>query len=314
MNQINSILLAATIRVTIQGCAQRQPEEKALHESFYVDSVRNFSFCPLSDISIGSGATFWNPGGWGTFIISERDTQMSREAYRESKQASFKQNGMTVTLDSNLTFDGKDAILWEYSGVIEGNDDETMMLTIISERNVFMIGETLPRTKYSQYVADIRNSLFNFNIDGQATSSQNAVPKSLFVDSVQKFRFHPSTKGYFVDDSTELIASFFGSDTIVTAITATNTHTARDQWRQHQKEQIESEGNVVTFDSNLTVNGEEATLLGNNAPSHGEMAKGLVLSIIGKERVYTLWAGGSSDCFSKHETAIRNSLLSFKLF
>jgi hypothetical protein len=320
MNQIKLLLLAATIILSVQGCAQSQPQivEKSAHESFYVDSVRKFSFCPLSDDSTQSDATFYEPIK-AYITLNARDDQVNRDTIAQRFSSTYRQGGLTMDIDSSFTFRGKDAYMCECHGTVRGTDVEMFQFEVVTDDKVYSIMMPFSRTEYSKCEAIFRNSVLNFNFEGEEPAPQNEPRKSLFVDSIRKFSFIPTDIGQLVNDSSELIAAFVGNS-ISTNISVTDTRTTQEQWREQQKDLLMPNGTgSLTCDSSLTFNGQEATLLSYNVLLNGVRVDVLALSIISKEissknKVYTLIATGPSDRFSEHETAIRNSLLSFKLF
>jgi len=169
-NSISLIIFSFLLSLT--GCVHAQSVQTQMSGSVFVDSTHRFSFRPptLSVDSVSSDdvvALFYTPtnGGAGKeafTLILVLNTRTTRDEYRQMEQKRFKEGGMTVTLDSNLTINGVEAILSECNGIVRSKDVETIGLALITPDKVYSIAATCPRNEYSQYSTALRNSLMSF--------------------------------------------------------------------------------------------------------------------------------------------------------
>jgi hypothetical protein len=315
-NMINTrflYLVGIVVTISTVSCAKDMLAGKSVRLALYVDSLRGLSFNPIADDSLESNATFIDHSTGAILTITAADAQIGREDFRKWRRENFDARKAIVNVDSNLTIGGETAILWQYHCEVSNELNEMLQLDILSNNRIYSVMASCAVDAFAKNSEALRNSIFDIDFENYVSKSEHTTPGIVFVDSLRNFSFHPHFQGMSAD-SEEVVAMFYGPiDGASTQIMSKNVHTSRDQWHQQQKALLQK-GMTLISDSNISVNNQEAILWKASIIFKGETSDVLSLSVIGRDKVYTIFSVCPRDQFPAYEAAIRESLLSFRLF
>jgi hypothetical protein len=94
-----------------------------------------------------------------------QNVTISRKAYRDLSLQQFEQLGYRLNSERLLKVSGKDALLWDYQGTMEGKSMRFLVLAVIDAKRVYLTTGTAPREKFSKYEAAFRASLMSFRLN-----------------------------------------------------------------------------------------------------------------------------------------------------
>jgi hypothetical protein len=315
-NMINTrflYLVVIVLTISTVSYAKDMVAGKSVRLALYVDSLRGLSFNPIADDSLESNAAFIDGSTGAILTISVADVQIGREDFRKWRLKNFDASKLIVIVDSDLTIGGRTAILWQYRGKVRNGLNEMIQLDILSNYRIYSVMAACSVDAFAKNSEALRNSIFDFDFENYTSQSQHTTHGIVFVDSLRNFSFHPHFQGMSAD-SEEVIAMFNGPiEGASTQILSKNVQTSRNQWHQHQKALLQK-GMTLISDSNISVNNQEAILWKASIIFKGETSEVLSLSVIGRDKVYTISSVCPKDQFPAYEAAIRESLLSFRLF
>jgi hypothetical protein len=89
---------------------------------------------------------------------------MSRQAYRDLSVRQFEQLGYTVNSEKNLTVSGKDAILFDYEGTVQGRELRFLGLAVMDTDRVFLVTATAPKASFKKYEPGFRTAIESFRL------------------------------------------------------------------------------------------------------------------------------------------------------
>lgn len=93
-----------------------------------------------------------------------QQVRMTREEYRKISLDGFKQANYKVNTERDRKVSGKDAILWDYEGPLQGRDYRYLALAVIGADRVYLVTGTAPKESFSKYEREFRACLDSFRL------------------------------------------------------------------------------------------------------------------------------------------------------
>jgi hypothetical protein len=93
-----------------------------------------------------------------------QNASMSRQAYRNLSVQQFQQLGYTVNSERNLTVSGRDAILFDYEGTLQGRDLRFLALAVLDTDRILLVTGTAPRESFKKYEPGFRAAIGSFRV------------------------------------------------------------------------------------------------------------------------------------------------------
>ena len=162
--------LAATGLLLI-GVAQAAQAIKA-KRSTYSDAVYGFSFeaprfpgaaraKPAMAVTVSGPAE----GGFASNVnVVIQPRVPSRKAFRDQSLAQFKQLGLTLNSEQELTVSGRDALRLDYSGAIAGRELHFLALAVIDRDRTLLVTCTATPDAFKDAEPEFRACLDSFKL------------------------------------------------------------------------------------------------------------------------------------------------------
>jgi len=136
------LALAAT-----EGLAR---QEKAARPSAYANGVYGFSIQPpavprAAKDSVLQAAMFFAPARDGfapNLNVMVQEVKMSLDEYCTLSRGQFKQAGLKVRSEARKKVSGRDAVLWEYEGELQGRAMKWTSLAVADTDRVYLVTGT----------------------------------------------------------------------------------------------------------------------------------------------------------------------------
>jgi len=166
------IVTIISILLSFGGCVRAQPFQASAQKSVYNDSTYQFSFEPpnMGVDTVSSSMTvaaFYGPvrDNFARNVnVGIQNTTLTRAEFRAVTSSQFEEHDAHVTLDTLLTVDGHEAILWEYSASINGRVLQFLQLAVMAQPKVYLLTCTCLGTEFQQFEPGFRKSLMSFRL------------------------------------------------------------------------------------------------------------------------------------------------------
>jgi hypothetical protein len=89
---------------------------------------------------------------------------MSRERFSEMSRRQFKEMELDVKSEQNKAVGGREAVLWEYSGPMQGRDLHFLALAVMGESQTYLTTCTATPKQFEKYEQAFRSCLDSFQI------------------------------------------------------------------------------------------------------------------------------------------------------
>ena len=169
---MKKILLIAACGLLLHGAASAVQAVKA-KRSTYRDEVYGFSLeTPRFAAREANGRSIplmvFGPAKNNfsdNLNVMVMDKAGGREKYRGLNSAELAQKGFKVVEDKDATVSGRDAIVLEYTGRIQGRDMHFLSLGVLDKEQTYLFTYTASEDTYKNVAAEFRASLESIKIN-----------------------------------------------------------------------------------------------------------------------------------------------------
>lgn len=160
---------AVLVLAASEGIAR---QDKAAQPSHYTNGVYGFSiqppaFAPVEKDSSVQAAMFFAPARNGfaaNLNVMVQQVKMSLDEYSTLSKGQFKQAGLKVLSETRKKISGRDAVLWEYEGELQGRGLRWMALAVADTNRVFLITGTSTQADDDAVAKEFKASLESFKL------------------------------------------------------------------------------------------------------------------------------------------------------
>jgi hypothetical protein len=92
---------------------------------------------------------------------------MSRKAYRDLSVRQFRQLGFKVNSERTMTVSGREAVLFDYEGLMNGREMRFLALAVPDKNRVFVVTGTAPKERFQAYEPAFHASIQSFRLAQQ---------------------------------------------------------------------------------------------------------------------------------------------------
>jgi len=164
---MNKLLWAFSILAMISSTALSQTSHPRYVDSTYGFTMNPPSFATDTTLPADVTAMFFAPSKNGfasNLNITIQNVITTRADYLAFTKAQIEKQSLKFNTSENISVSGRDALLLDWEGKMNGHDVRCLALAVFDKRRVFLITGTAPIEDYSEYAAAFRASLLSFRL------------------------------------------------------------------------------------------------------------------------------------------------------